>query len=292
MEIMWSVVDFINSYIWMGIPGILKGLITALVIVIIFRKLIKKHPIVFYIYPTLYCLWAIVSFVGNLLTDDFYQVMGGEKSWIWNIVYMAEELGLGVMLGISLLVIVMFVGVLPQSRLVKNLLAIRTEMSIMGATILAGHGIGYFPTEVTGMGTLDIFLFIILGPILLTLLILPWITSYRVVRKKMSFATWKKLQTYLGVPLFIGMLLFGLVLNLDCTIGMYEITDTWEITNLPWDESTPVSLGWGVVFSEQLLAAKIYAFLLVAYIVLRIKKVRGKTSSVEQALEQTQQVNH
>jgi DMSO/TMAO reductase YedYZ heme-binding membrane subunit len=35
-----------------------------------------------------------------------------------------------------------------------------------------------------------------------------------------------------------------------------------------------------------LLAAKIYAFLLVSYIVLRIKKVRGKKRLAEQVTEQ------
>jgi DMSO/TMAO reductase YedYZ heme-binding membrane subunit len=99
----------------------------------------------------------------------------------------------------------MFIGVLPKTALVQRLYSIRTEMSVIGATILAGHALlqlsyNYF---LTAVDKYEFFVYWIMGSIISALLLLPWITSFRVIRKKMKAGTWKKLQTYLGVPLFI-----------------------------------------------------------------------------------------
>lgn len=279
IEIIWTVINHINAYIWQGLPGILKALISALVFVLVFRKQIKAHPVVFYLYPTLYLIWGIVRKIGETLNPSgFYESLGGDGSWVWNIYYWAEELGLGVMFGIALIIIVMFIGVLPQNKLVKNLFTIRTEMSIIGATILMGHGIAYFPTSVTDMDTMGIILYIILGPVILALLVIPWITSFRIIRNRMKAGTWKKLQTYLGIPLFVGMLVFGFILNLLWSVD-YPFMDAWEVTTSPWDDSVPISLGEGVMHAEQLVATKIYLVLLVSYIILRIKKYKKNNAA-------------
>jgi hypothetical protein len=79
----------------------------------------------------------------------------------------------------------------------------------------------------------------------------------------------------LGVPLFIGMLVFGLALNLSWSVGWYpDFVNMEEITVLHWAGDEPISLGNGVEFAQWLLSAKIYAALLVSYSILRIKKVR------------------
>jgi DMSO/TMAO reductase YedYZ heme-binding membrane subunit len=286
VETIHRIVDYLNAYIWQGIPVILKGFIIALIFVLIFRKQLKARPVAFYIYPALYLLWGILGSVSNFLVPD----SGLGESWVMGLGSAFEELGLGCDLGIGLIIIVMFIGVLPKTTLVKNLFAIRTEMSIIGATLLVGHGlsrlafaIGFIPTDARfeqGVPIIFSFIYFFLGLILMALLILPWITSFRPVRKKMSDRTWKKLQTYFGVPLFIVMLVFGLVLNLAWSVGWYpDLVDMGEITAAAWDGTTPISLGDGANFATWLLSAKIYAILLVSYIILRIKKVRNANRS-------------
>jgi DMSO/TMAO reductase YedYZ heme-binding membrane subunit len=299
METIDKIVDFIDAQLWASVPNIAKGFIIALVFVVLFRKKIKAHPVAFYIYPVIYVLWHIFYGIAQLATSDgnppyntpLYEMLGGDESWILNILHWLDHLGLTTDLGIGLLVIVMFIGVLPKTALVKNLFTIRTEMSIIGATILFGHGFGYLYSVFGDGGGGGAWLvnenegydfnfafplvYGFLGTAMVVLIFLPWITSFKFVRKKMKASTWKKLQTYTGVPFFVVMLLFGIGLNL-ITVGNYPnfATDMNEITRTSWDSE--MSLGSGVDFAGHILAVKIYIFLLVTYIVLRIKKVRGK----------------
>jgi DMSO/TMAO reductase YedYZ heme-binding membrane subunit len=280
IEIMDRIADYVNVYIWLGTPEVLKGIIITLVFVILFRKKLKERPTVFYVYPVLYFLLGIFCGVGNLLPGN-----RPDESWVVNIedfLLFLDDLGLGTTFGIGFIVIVMFIGVLPKNTFVKALFTIRTEMSIIGATLLMGHGFlkldyvkGWIKPREYEPDFLIIFFWIfgILGPILLMLLVLPWITSFQTVRKKLSGRTWKKLQTCLGVPLFIAMLVFGLVLNLAWSVAWYpDFVNMPEITVRSGGK--PVSLGTGVSFGEELLSAKIYLVMLVSYIILRIKKVR------------------
>jgi DMSO/TMAO reductase YedYZ heme-binding membrane subunit len=294
MEAIESIVEWIEAYVWAGIPGIVQGLVVALALVVIFRKQIKKYPIIFYIYPALYFLYEVAYAIGTLVTNnELYEKWGGENSLLANLTHWLGHIGFSTTFGIGLIIIVMFIGVLPKTTLVKNLLAIRTEMSIMGATILAGHAIYYLPfiyyTHIAS--TENALIFWILGPILSALLLLPWITSFKTVRKRMKGSTWKKLQTYTAVPLFVLMLVFGIVYALRTLndIPGYVLTDMGTIIN-PWNPSEPLSMGNGVNYANAMLAAKVYLVMLVSYIVLRIKKVRGKNRSAEQALEQVQEV--
>jgi hypothetical protein len=140
-EIIERIIEYINAYLWLGVPNVVKGLITALVFVVLFRKQIQKHPVVFYIYPALYFIWEIIA-CATFLSPGINKALEDAG---WSLFLMSGwwlvELGLGTTFGVGLLIIVMFIGVLPKSTLVKNLFAIRTEMSIIGSIILAGHGI-------------------------------------------------------------------------------------------------------------------------------------------------------
>jgi DMSO/TMAO reductase YedYZ heme-binding membrane subunit len=302
IEAINRVIEYVNAYVWQSVPGVVKGLAIALVFALIFRKQLKKHPVAFYIYPVVFLLWCTVSGIIELVDSNAYENMGWEQSWIMNIGWAFDELGLGTLLGIGLIIIVMFIGVLPKVKLVQNLYTIRTEMSVIGATLLAAHGIEMLPTTIYwfveaeyehGFFILFFLMYGLLGPIILALLLIPWITSFRVVRKKMSGRTWKRLQTWLGVPLFIGMLIFGLILNLAWSVGWYpDFVNMWEITVAPWDEAESLSLGAGAGFAEYLLAAKIYLVLLVSYSILRIKKYKKNnvaTTNLSETNSQTQE---
>jgi DMSO/TMAO reductase YedYZ heme-binding membrane subunit len=289
IEAIDNFVDLLNAYVWEGIPTVVKGFVIALVFVVIFRKKIQAHPVAFYIYPIVYAIWYVFYGVAQLITaGGMDEKLGGDNSLILSLMYWLDGLGLGTALGIGLLIIVMFVGVLPKTKLVQNLYTIRTEMSVIGATILVGHSFEYLyrykdlvaPADGHAFNISWLLMYGILCPILLALLILPWITSFRVLRKRMKASTWKKLQTYTGVPLFVAMLVFGLGINIAWSVGWFPgyATGAWDITTSPWGEDSPIALASGMNFANDILSAKVYAFLLVSYIVLRIKKTRDKSS--------------
>jgi hypothetical protein len=61
-----------------------------------------------------------------------------------------------------------------------------------------------------------------------------------------------------------------------------------EITSFRWGEGgEPMSLYGGAWFTECLLAAKIYLVMLVAYIILRIKKYKNRNLTAENPQSET-----
>lgn len=287
LEMVYRFNDYINAYIWQGIPDIVKGTLIVFVFSYLFRKQIKKYPVVFYLYPALIFLWFTFYGVVSLLPGDLFETWGLYDSWISDIGWFTYRLGLVTPIGIGFLVIVMFIGVLPKTKLVVEFFKIRSEMSIIGATLLVAHGIMRLGTaryylNLTGEYQEGFNLYAltygIIGPIILALILLPWVTSFKVVRRRIKPSTWKKLQTYFGVPLFIGMLLFGCMINVAWSIMSYsDVVDIWEITAS--SNGDPLSLGDGIYFSSNLLAAKIYFALLISYVTLRLKKVRQRQLS-------------
>ncbi|MDR1068383.1 MAG: ferric reductase-like transmembrane domain-containing protein [Clostridiales Family XIII bacterium] len=291
-EIISSVDEYIDAYLWLGIPEVVKGLLIAVVFAVLFRKKMLKRPAVFYIYPIVYFILCVINVTGDLLLPhELAEKIEAFTSLNVTIILALDHLGLGTPLGIGLLIIVMFIGVLPKTELVKNLFSIRTEMSVIGATLLAGHGLAYlsfvfyYLTEKEAEWSSRI-IYGIVGSLLILLLLVPWITSFRTIRKRMSARTWKRLQTWLGVPLFILMLVFGLALNTAGSLGSYPvIVDTWEITTRFWGGDEPISLYNGIGLAISYASAKIYLVLLVSYIVLRIKKVGGQKRSKTEVSE-------
>jgi DMSO/TMAO reductase YedYZ heme-binding membrane subunit len=295
IEIVSGIVDYINAWVWQPIPKVLQGLVCALAFALIFRKQIKAYPVVFYLYPAFIFLWDILACITFLVPDGvLYEALGGEESWFWMSGWWLDYLGLNTTFGIGLIIIVMFIGVLPKTTLVKNLYVIRKEMSIIGGAILFGHGvlqmdnIVYFNLYYAG----DVVCFIeyvILGIAILVLVFIPWITSFGFIRNKMKGTTWKKLQTYTSVPLFIGMLAFGIIMYLARVITWYPgiLVDAWDINAWNAAHEDPLSLSSVASFESYLLAVKTYIVLLVSYVVLRIKKVKGRNRPAVQTLEQT-----
>jgi DMSO/TMAO reductase YedYZ heme-binding membrane subunit len=284
IEIVSGIVDSINAYVWQPLPKVLQGLIVAFAFVVIFRKQIKAYPIVFYIYAAYLFLWDILACITFLVPDSaLYAALGGDESWFWMSGWWLDYLGLNTTLGIGLIIIVMFIGVLPKTTLVKNLYAIRKEMSIIGGAILVGHGIlqldniVYFNNYYSGDGW-AFFLYCVLGIAILVLVFIPWITSFEFVREKMKVSTWKRLQTYTSVPLFIGMLMFGLIMFGLRVTNWYPglIPGMWDVEAWNATHEDPLSLSGAAIFGNYLLAVKVYGFLLISYIVLRIKKVKKR----------------
>lgn len=114
-------------------------------------------------------------------------------------------------ISLALFTIVMFTGVLNNSsNIKKKLMSIRGELSIIACIITLGHnilyGMFYFPTFFTNPSKLSTFKLIATSiSLLMIILMLPlMITSFRFVRKKMRYKTWKNIQR--TAYLFYGLI--------------------------------------------------------------------------------------
>lgn len=279
MEGVERVLNFVDNVLWLGLPDILRGLLICLLVVGLFHKQIKRHPWAFYIYP--FYLLVIYTFYGVSSLMGAAWIKAIKDTWMEKLLWLPHRYGLDTVIGVGFIMIVMFIGVLPKTKFVKNLYQIRKEMSIMGGAILIGHGLMRIPTAVYAWtNQINPFLFIaygILGGILLALIIAPWITSFDSIRRKMNPKTWKKLQTYTSVPLFVLMLLFGFAFNFGIATHIFsdfsgQVYMTKMVQNNPVD-----SLGFGYQVARASIAYKIYLLMIVSYIGLRYRKPKKKT---------------
>ncbi|WNY29149.1 hypothetical protein MmiEs2_13660 [Methanimicrococcus stummii] len=268
-----------NAYLWFGIPTVVKGILISLVFALIFRKQIKKYPLVFYIYPAAMFVWyGLFGLIRVLFDIRVTQVLGLSGTWVSDIMGLFRTLDLFAPFGIGLITIVMFIGVLPKTKTVIHLYQIRSELSIIGATLLVAHGfmrlsnaMEYLDGSYEGSFNLTVLAFGIIGPIILILILLPWLTSFKFIRKQMKPKTWKKLQTYFSVPMFIGMLLFGWAFTARA-VGDYDLTALGDI--ILNSRGNAVSIKTGADFATSVLASKVYLMLLISYIWLRVKKIK------------------
>ena len=46
-----DMLNLINNALWLGVPDLIKGLIISILLVLVFKKAIKIHSSIFYLYP-------------------------------------------------------------------------------------------------------------------------------------------------------------------------------------------------------------------------------------------------
>lgn len=282
MEKIERILSVIDQIFWSGIPYILKGLIIAIVVIVLFKKQIKKHTWVFYIYPgvmMLACItYGIISLINDKFMDKFWESALGK---VFEFFY--DQIPLTV-IGVGFIIIVMFAGVLPKTKFVRDVFVIRKELSIIGGALLIGHAFFRLSTALmVWKEDLNIFLFIaygILGIILLVFITIPWITSFSTIRKKMAPKAWKKLQTRTAVPLLVLMLLFGITLNVGWA---HFFSPDWlqpirEVKQMEGGDAVD-NLFLGYRFAGAQLSIRIYLALLISYICLRYKKKKAKKTA-------------
>lgn len=278
LDVISNINNFLDAYIWLGVPEVVKGIVLAFLFAMIFRKYIKKYSVLFYIYPILLCIWFTFTGLNSLFGLSLISDLGLNDLWIVTLIRFPYRLGLVTPIGIGLITIVMFIGVLPKSKTVIELYKIRAELSIIGAALLIAHGMmrigrasSSFSSFLDGEFSLRILAFAIIGPIILLLLILPWLTSFQSIRKRIKPKTWKLLQIYTCVPMFIGMLLFGWAFTAGASISTYP--DLMNLGAIVLNgRGNAISLNDGISFASSLLGSKIYLVLLASYIWLRYKR--------------------
>ena len=167
---------------------------------------IRHHALWYYI--------AAFALVGLL----FYGVFFGLPEIAWRPLY---HLVKQCMLGMAFFVVVMFVGVLPDSsKIGKNLRSIRGELSIIAWILCLGHLV-YLVTipPMVNIALRIHFIMpaaavgLVISIVLLVLLAVLGVTSFRCVKKHMTNRAWKAVQwwaypfyalTYIHLMLMLG----------------------------------------------------------------------------------------
>jgi DMSO/TMAO reductase YedYZ heme-binding membrane subunit len=203
-------IDFIQFLYTLAPLFVALGVWTLLAVLL--SKSIKRHATIYYtVFAVPFALVAI-PFVGRLLGIEAFNF--GRIPFLGGI--LRDYIHAGT-LGFPLLVIIMYMGALnPRNSIVKKLLSIRKELSILSGFPILTHSLirvtGNFPnalqfftdnegylagarvTNALGAGITS-FSFV-LGVLMLALFLPLWITSFDAVHKRLGGVRWKKLQRW------------------------------------------------------------------------------------------------
>ncbi len=267
------------------VPNLLQVAPFVFAFVLLCSTPLRKHPGPFY------ALWTILVVLVTWF-DPVVKVMGDSapffalsfQAWMEGLsstnplLRTVFDLFTSSYTGVCFYLIVMFVGALRKTPTVKKLLSIRSEMSVIGGIVVMGHVVRIvdFPflfanPVFTGMWgePAAAYMFIaavVIGPLLTVTFLVPWITSFRVVRNKMSHSTWKKTQK-LAYPFMALMVGQGFFLAVGHALYGYPYQDSMVVMAFATNPA-----GWLSSFAQQVATAWLYALLGVGYVVLRLRK--------------------
>ncbi len=165
--------------------------IYAFIFISVFKNTIKKKPYLFYIIP-----FIILIIILYLFAIKAYETM---PRFAWILFVSPFKNGA---FSFAIISVVMYIGALDKNNVLKKqLMTIRTELSIIGAIFvylhIVGYGIFYFPA-LFGLHHMDMSIYQVVATIitLINMCVLTplFITSFPSVRKNMSQIKWKKLQ--------------------------------------------------------------------------------------------------
>lgn len=159
---------------------------------------IRKHNTVLYIIALLFAIATFITRYKIPLTEPFTQGY----------------------LGLSLLYIVMMAGALQNTmKLRKRIMGVRREYSIIGFILLTPHALKYLIEFLQGTIRFEWF-----GVIPFAIMIPLFITSFMVVRKKMTQKAWKKLQQFAYIAyilIFVHLIVVAKMPNLIVYIVLF-----------------------------------------------------------------------
>ena len=164
----------------------LIALVCCIVLIGILAKPLKRHPVPFYI--------VALALVGLYWFGTTTNTAGG--MWPYFMPLMQR----------CALAFVMFVGVLDESSPLRaRLMPIRRQLSILGCIFALGHlafyGVSYVPRLGSALnGNLGFSL--ALAALLVLLMAILLVTSFQVVKRRMSAARWKGVQR-LAYPFYL-----------------------------------------------------------------------------------------
>jgi len=162
------------------------ALIFACIFIYFFKNPLKKYPFLFFAPAIIAVVFAgMFDFKG---APEFFND------------YVIELFRSGV-LGTAFWCMVMWTGALPNgSKLIKALMPIRAELSILAAILTLSHAIYYGKTYILKLFSLPktinaVFLWTCIATIILLAIMLPLtVISFPKIRKKMNPKSWKNIQ--------------------------------------------------------------------------------------------------
>lgn len=153
-------------------------------------KLLKKHPVPFYIAAVVIALVVIGCTWGRVSFPAWFQ------NWVWPLISRGA-------FATALFAAVMWTGALPNgSKAIRVLMPIRGELSILACILTLGHNIAYgqtyfrflftqpgrLPANQLAAAVCSLAMIVIMLPL--------FVTSFVSVRKKMNARSWKRLQRF------------------------------------------------------------------------------------------------
>lgn len=163
------------------------ALISAVIFAVLFREPMRRHPIVFYALA----ISVDIAFLTRAISS--LSAVAGRMLFA----YMQQGL-----FAFGLLSVVMFIGVLPEkSRAKRYLRPVRGELSVVACIFIVGHVLNYLqPVFMRVVGGADVrasvFTGVLISVILVALLTILTVTSFRSVRDAMPATSWRRIQLF------------------------------------------------------------------------------------------------
>lgn len=225
---------------------ILVSILLTLLFTLSCQEAVKKRAGLFY-------ALAVLIVVAEVL---YYQLGLHDAAPEWLTKYLVNLFKRGA-LSTAMFIVVMFLGALDSKRpVVRRLMEIRGELSILACILTLGHNIIYgkrhFVALFTDPGSMkpQTFLAALLSIVMIALMLPLMVTSFRAVRRRMSAGGWKRLQR-------LAYVFFGLIY----VHVMVLFVPKWE---------------------KKYLDIAVYTVIFGLYLVLRLAKAR--TRKVRQAV--------
>lgn len=168
----------------------LISIIITIFIIFIGRNFIKKHSKLCYVISALISIALVIASYSGVLSNLSHFA----NTYILPLFTKSA-------FATSIFVIVMYTGALKNgSKLMKILMPIRAELSIIASILTLAHNIVFgryhFVTLFTNPKSMSINMLLaaIISVILIVIMLPLMITSFPSIRKKMKYKSWKKLQ--------------------------------------------------------------------------------------------------
>lgn len=174
--------------------GFVIVLACTVVLAYLLRKPLAKAPVVFYALGVALCVLYLMNVYGSLprpVMEAMFLLM--QKCT----------------LALALFTVVMFIGVFRKdSKVGLAMRPVRAELSILACILTAGHMIVYLmaflPRISAGTADGQTLFFLATALVLLLLVLILGITSFREVKRRMNAGTWKRVQRWAYV--FFGLI--------------------------------------------------------------------------------------
>jgi len=164
------------------------SIITVAILIALFSEALKKKPVLFY------GVSALISTAAALMVWAGVSLPAWVNEYIMPIVIRGGFSG-------ALFIVVMVTGALPNgSYLMKKLMPLRAQLSIIAGIFTLGHNVAYGKTYFVMLFSTPANLPVnqlcaaVCSVIMLAIMLPLFITSFKRVRRKMRATTWKKLQ--------------------------------------------------------------------------------------------------